>query len=187
MKNINIIYKLIENGITISAMESCTGGLLASTITDVSGASDIFKGSFVTYCNEAKIMQGVDACCIEKYGVYSKETASAMAKAAMKQYNSMIGIGITGSLGRVDPNNADSQVGHVYVSICINEAANASCLKDSASASCLRDSSNASCLRDSTNASCMTLHIVIPDDISSRHEMKEYVIDEVLGNLMMII
>ena len=52
---------LIEHGISISTMESCTSGLLASAITDTEGASAIFKGGFVTYSNEAKIRQGVPA------------------------------------------------------------------------------------------------------------------------------
>ena len=56
----NIIKKLIESHTTISTMESCTSGLIASMITDTEGASAIFPGGFVTYLNETKILVGVD-------------------------------------------------------------------------------------------------------------------------------
>ena len=71
--------KLIEKKLTITTMESATGGQIASLITDTEGSSSVLKGAFVTYCNEAKIMQGVPAETIKRYSVYSKETASAMA------------------------------------------------------------------------------------------------------------
>lgn len=66
---------------TITTMESATSGQIASLITDTEGSSAILKGAFITYCNEAKIMQGVPAEILDKYTVYSKETAEAMAKA----------------------------------------------------------------------------------------------------------
>ena len=59
----------------------------------------MLKGAFVTYCNEAKIMQGVPAEILEKYTVYSKETAEAMAKVCTKAYKANIGIGVTGTMG----------------------------------------------------------------------------------------
>lgn len=108
---------LIEKNISITTMESCTSGLIASFITDIDNSSKVFKGSAVTYCNEAKITQGVSADIIEKYGVYSKETAIEMAKIAKNNFNTDIGIGVTGSLGIVDPNNKDSKSGEVYFTI----------------------------------------------------------------------
>lgn len=105
---------LIEKGITITTMESITAGQIASLITDTEGASAVLKGAFVTYSNEAKIMQGVPKEIIETYGVYSVETACAMAKACRAAYKADIGIGVTGSAGNVDPNNADSIPGQVY-------------------------------------------------------------------------
>lgn len=117
----NIIEKMIERKITVSAMESCTGGYIASAITDVSGASEIFCGSFVTYSNRAKILNGVDESIIKEYGVYSAETAEAMAKACASFYGADAGIGVTGSLGRVDPNNSDSVSGVVYFSVSLRE------------------------------------------------------------------
>ena len=82
---------LIELGMTITTMESATSGQIASLITDTEGSSAVLKGAFVTYCNEAKIMQGVPAEILEKYTVYSKETAEAMAKACTKAYKANIG------------------------------------------------------------------------------------------------
>jgi nicotinamide mononucleotide (NMN) deamidase PncC len=68
------------------------------------------KGAFVTYSNEAKIMQGVPEEIIDKYSVYSKETACAMADACRKTYNADIGVGVTGSMGNVDPANVEASV-----------------------------------------------------------------------------
>lgn len=108
---------LIAHNISITTMESMTSGFVASLITDTEGSSAIMKGAFVTYSNEAKILQGVPADIIDSYGVYSCETAEAMAKACRKAYRADIGIGITGSTGNVDPNNADSVPGQVYIAV----------------------------------------------------------------------
>lgn len=110
--------KLIEKKMTITTMESCTSGYIASLLTDTEGASATMKGAFVTYSNEAKIMQKVPAETIEKYGVYSFETAAAMAKACRECYDASLGIGVTGTFSNVDPNNSDSVPGMVYVAIC---------------------------------------------------------------------
>ncbi|MDD7390450.1 MAG: CinA family protein [Lachnospiraceae bacterium] len=108
---------LIEKKLTITTMESATAGLIASLITDTEGSSAVLKGAFVTYCNEAKIMQGVPAEIIDTFGVYSPDTARAMAKACRAAYRADIGVGITGSFGNVDPNNADSVPGVLYYTI----------------------------------------------------------------------
>ena len=76
---------LKDRGMSIAVMESCTGGLLASTITDVPGASGYFRGGLVTYTAEAKIQYGVDGAVIEEHGVVSNETAVAMAGAVRRQ------------------------------------------------------------------------------------------------------
>ena len=112
---------LIERGMTITTMESATSGQIASLITDTEGSSAVLKGAFVTYCNEAKIMQGVPAEILEKYTVYSKETAEAMAKACVKTYEANIGIGVTGTMGNIDPANPEASVpGQVYFAIVLN-------------------------------------------------------------------
>ena len=112
-----LTLELIRRHLTITTMESATAGLVASLLTDTEGSSSILKGAFVTYNNEAKILQGVPAEIIDKYGVYSKETALAMAAACRKAYGADIGIGVTGTFGNVDPNNADSVAGQVYFAI----------------------------------------------------------------------
>ena len=112
-----LTLSLIEKRLTISTMESCTSGLIASLITDTEGSSAVLRGAFVTYCNEAKIMQGVPRKIIEDFGVYSEETASAMAAACRKAYSADIGIGVTGTLGRTDPANPDSVSGEVFIAV----------------------------------------------------------------------
>jgi len=94
----NVVKYLIDNKITISTMESCTGGLLASMITDIPDASSILKFSAVTYSTEYKIKMGVSKNIIDKYTVYSKETAKEMAFNISKFSDSDLGVGITGRL-----------------------------------------------------------------------------------------
>ena len=108
---------LIEKNISISTMESCTSGCIASLITDTEGASSVMIGGFVTYCNEAKIKCGVPAEIIDAYGVYSEETAAAMAEAVRDYFDTDVSVGVTGSLGRTDPANADSIPGQVFFAI----------------------------------------------------------------------
>ncbi|MBR6664817.1 MAG: CinA family protein [Lachnospiraceae bacterium] len=113
-----ITQALIRKGLTITTMESATSGQIASLITDTQGSSAVLKGAFVTYCNEAKIMQGVEADILEQYTVYSLETAAAMAKACRKTYGADIGIGVTGTMGNTDPANPGASVpGQVYFAI----------------------------------------------------------------------
>ena len=76
----NLVKYLIKSDISITTMESCTAGQIASLLTDTSGSSAIIKGAFVTYSNEAKIRLGVSEKIINEYGVYSKETAAEMAR-----------------------------------------------------------------------------------------------------------
>ena len=113
----NIIHKLQLKQLTIATMESCTGGGVANAITNMEGASEIFKFSAVTYCNEYKIKMGVDKEIIDKYTVYSIETAMSMAKAISTFANSNYGVGITGKLNREDENNDTGSNNLVYVSI----------------------------------------------------------------------
>ena len=115
-----LTQRLIQQGLSITTMESATSGQIASLITDTEGASAIMKGAFVTYSNEAKIRQGVPAQTISRYSVYSRETAAAMAKACAEAYGADIGIGVTGTMGNVDPANAAASVpGQVYFAICL--------------------------------------------------------------------
>lgn len=117
-----VVKKLIEKNMTIATMESCTGGGIANEITNISGASSVLKESYITYSNEAKIKQGVSSEIIKKYTVYSKETAIEMARTVKKQANSDIGIGVTGQLGRIDPNNLVDKLNCVWFAIASNTA-----------------------------------------------------------------
>lgn len=111
---------LIDRGLTITTMESATAGLISSLITDTEGSSAILRGAFVTYCNEAKILQGVPAETIRDHSVYSRETAAAMASACAGAYRADIGIGVTGTMGNVDPANPESSIpGQVYFALSI--------------------------------------------------------------------
>ena len=112
-----IIEKLTNLNKTISTMESCTGGGIANAITNIEGASEVFKFSAVTYSNEYKIKMGVDKNIIDKYSVYSMETANEMSKNISKFTNSNYGIGITGKLNRVDRFNPYGLDNVVYISI----------------------------------------------------------------------
>lgn len=94
-----IVEKLNENKQTISFMESCTGGFLANSITNISGASNVLKVSLVTYSSEYKIKFGVNENVIKNYTVYSQETSIEMAKNIVQFAKSNIGVGITGELG----------------------------------------------------------------------------------------
>ena len=117
----NLVKYLIESNISITTMESCTAGQIASLLTDTSGSSAIIKGAFVTYSNEAKIKMGVSEKIINEYGVYSKETAAEMARACREFYDADTGIGVTGTFGNVDPKNEDSTPGEVFFSISTRE------------------------------------------------------------------
>lgn len=109
---------LIQKDLTVTTMESATSGQIASLITDTEGASAIFKGAYITYCNEVKIEHGVPAEIIEKYSVYSEQTASAMAEACAGSFKADIGIGVTGTMGNTDPANPDASVpGNVYFAV----------------------------------------------------------------------
>lgn len=120
----HIAAQLVRNlrlkGMTITTVESCTGGALANEITNVSGSSEVFHEGFITYSNVAKIKLGVAARVIEDHGVYSRETAKKMAWAGYVRTGSDVTVGITGSLTRVDPANPEGSVpGTAYIGILL--------------------------------------------------------------------
>jgi nicotinamide-nucleotide amidase len=87
-------------GLTLATVESCTGGLVASALTDIAGSSDVVDRGFVTYSNEAKQqMLGVPAETLKKFGAVSRETAEAMARGAIANANVDLAIAITGIAG----------------------------------------------------------------------------------------
>lgn len=112
-----VVEKLIRENKSISTMESCTGGGVANAITNIPGASEILKYSAVTYSNEFKIKMGVSNEVIDKYSVYSRETADEMSKSISDFTSSTYGVGVTGKLKRSDINNPYGDDNKVYISI----------------------------------------------------------------------
>ena len=112
-----VVELLIKKHKRIATMESCTGGFIASSITDVEGASEVLSFSAVTYSNEYKIKLGVSVTTIKKYSVYSKEVAEEMAKSISDFAQSDYGIGITGKINRSDKNNLYGDDNKIYYSI----------------------------------------------------------------------
>ena len=112
-----VVELLIKKHKRIATMESCTGGFIASCITDIEGASEILSFSAVTYSNEYKIKLGVNKETIDVYSVYSKEVAEEMAKNAANIALSDYGIGITGKINRSDKNNLYGDDNKIYYSI----------------------------------------------------------------------
>ena len=113
----SIVKKLIKNKLKISFVESCTGGMLASAITSVSGASKVFDLGLVTYSNQAKIkILKVNKTIIKKYGAVSAECCEAMVKNLAKISKARINVSITGIAG---PNGGTKSkpVGLVYIGI----------------------------------------------------------------------
>jgi len=106
---------LRERTLSLATMESCTGGLLASTITDVPGSSDYFKGGLVAYSAQMKAEFGVDSALLAEKGTVAPEVAAAMAEAARTKLDADIGIGITGVAG---PGEIEGKpAGTAYISI----------------------------------------------------------------------
>lgn len=90
---------LRQRALTLATMESATGGLLASTITDVPGSSTYFKGGYVAYTGRMKMSLGVSADLIEKHGTVSPEVAADMARAARASLDADYGLAVTGVAG----------------------------------------------------------------------------------------
>ena len=113
----SLVKILIKKKLKISFAESCTGGLLTSSITSVSGASKIFNLSLITYSNQAKIkFLKVNKSIIRKYGAVSHECCLAMVNNLSKISKANINVSITGIAG---PNGGTKQkpVGLVYIGI----------------------------------------------------------------------
>ena len=112
-----VVRLLNEQHKTIATAESCTGGLLAKRLTDVSGSSDVFEMGAVTYANRIKEMVlGVRHETLEQFGAVSAETAREMAEGIRRAAGSDVGIGITGIAGP-GGGTAEKPVGLVYISM----------------------------------------------------------------------
>lgn len=112
-----VVSALSSNNLTIATAESCTGGLIAKRITDVSGASAVFMGSCVTYANDAKVkLVGVKEETLKAYGAVSEQTAAEMARGVREALGTDIGISTTGIAGP-DGGTPEKPVGTVYVGV----------------------------------------------------------------------
>ena len=112
---------LIERKQTLSSAESCTGGLISSLLTDVSGSSEYVKSNFVTYSNEAKEKYlFVSSKTLETYGAVSEQTAYEMADGLLKQAQTNFAISITGIAGPTG-GSKEKPVGLAYVGISCNK------------------------------------------------------------------
>jgi nicotinamide-nucleotide amidase len=101
-------------GLTVATAESCTGGLIAATLTAISGSSDVVLGGFVTYANAAKTdMVGVPAGIIEAVGAVSEAVARRMASGALHRTGADIAVAVTGIAGP-GGGSAEKPVGLVW-------------------------------------------------------------------------
>jgi len=115
-----VLNYLIKNKITVATAESCTAGLIAARIGDMSGVSEIFSEGFVTYSNDAKEKNlGVPHILLENYGAVSPEVAQAMAEGVCKKTGAALGLSATGIAGPTG-GTKDKPVGLVYMGICYN-------------------------------------------------------------------
>ena len=120
MNNHELVNLLIDKDYKISCAESCTGGLLASSIVEVPAASQVFDMSFVTYANEAKVkLIDVNENTINSYGVVSEEVAKEMAIGCAKKANAQVGVGISGIAGPTGA-TATKPIGMVCFGFYIN-------------------------------------------------------------------
>lgn len=112
------LFELLKKyNLTISTAESCTGGMIASAITDVSGSSEFFGTGIVTYSNEAKMnLIGVSKETLEQYGAVSEQTAKQMAEGVLKLADSSISVSVTGIAGPTG-GTAEKPVGLVYIGV----------------------------------------------------------------------
>nr|WP_315103768.1 CinA family protein [uncultured Catonella sp.] len=114
-----VVKKLLEKNLTITTAESCTGGLIAATIVNVSGASGCFNEGYITYANEAKIrLLGVSEGSIRSFGVVSDVVVAEMAEGVLNKAGADIAIAVSGIAGPLGGSH-EKPVGTVYIGICL--------------------------------------------------------------------
>lgn len=112
---------LLERGLTLSAAESCTGGLIAKRMTDLPGASRVFRGGVVSYTNGVKAgVLGVPETLLEEYGAVSEPVARAMAEGCRRICGSDLAVSVTGVAGP-DTDERGNEVGTVYIALASGE------------------------------------------------------------------
>ncbi len=116
-----LVHFLKERGMTVSTAESCTGGLLGKSITDISGSSAVYPGGVISYCNRIKHeILGVEQELLDSFGPVSEPVARQMAEGVRRVIGADLGVGITGIAG---PNSDDTgrPVGLVYIGVSDGE------------------------------------------------------------------
>ena len=116
-----VVNKLLEKNLIITTAESCTGGLIAAAIVNVSGASGCFNEGYITYANESKIrLLGVKEESIRELGVVSDVVVKEMAEGVLKKAGADISVAVSGIAGPLG-GSADKPVGTVYIGICLKD------------------------------------------------------------------
>ena len=115
------VVKMLKNaGMTVTTVESCTGGLISATLVDVTGASAVLNQAYVTYANEAKhSLVGVKEKTLETYGAVSEQTAREMAEGGAKAAKADAALAVTGIAGP-DGGTPEKPVGLVYIGCHVN-------------------------------------------------------------------
>lgn len=117
----SLARRLVDHRYTMVTAESCTGGLLASLLTSVPGASRFFWGSYVCYTEDAKTsLLGVEKSLLETYGTVSQEVAEAMAQGALSRSRVTLAVAITGLAGPTGDGSA-TPIGTVWISCALRE------------------------------------------------------------------
>lgn len=112
-----LLNELRSHSMTFAAAESCTGGLIAQRITDLAGASAVFRGGVVSYTNEVKrAVLGVPQALLDEHGAVSAPVARAMAEGARRITGADLAVSVTGVAGP-DRDDRDNDVGTVYLAV----------------------------------------------------------------------
>ncbi len=115
-----VVKMLKAAGMTVTTVESCTGGLLCGALVDVAGVSDVLKQAYVTYADEAKhALAGVQEATLEKYTAVSEQTAREMAEGGAKAAKANACLAVTGIAGP-DGGTDEKPVGLVYIGCYVN-------------------------------------------------------------------
>ena len=126
-----VVQKLLEKNLTITTAESCTGGLIAATLVNVSGASGCFNEGYITYANEAKVrVLGVKEESIRSFGVVSNVVVTEMAEGVLNKANADIAVAVSGIAGPLG-GSPEKPVGTVYIGICLRNKTDKSLTKTS--------------------------------------------------------
>lgn len=111
----NLVRILFERALKITTAESCTGGMIAATLVNVAGVSDVFESGYITYSEEVKMrVLGVKRETLDKYTVYSEEVAREMAEGAARAAGADVALSVTGIAGP-DGGTPDFPVGLCYI------------------------------------------------------------------------